>query len=69
MATETQGQNDTLSLLNTAIDALDLTKESTGATPARAAFTSASALLTLIKVRFLPIYVGRLSANVRRTRR
>jgi len=68
MATKTQGQNDTLSSLNTAIDALNLAKEATNVTPARTAFTSASILLTLTKVRFLPIYVGRLSANVRRTR-
>jgi len=67
MATEAQGQNDTLSSLNTAIDALDLAKDATGVTPTRAAFTSASALLTLIKVRFPQIYVGRLSANVCRT--
>ena len=68
MVVGTQGQNDVLSSLNMTIDALDLAKESTGVTPARTAFTSASALLTLIKVRFLPIYVSRLSANVRRTR-
>jgi len=68
MATDTQGQNVVLSSLNTAIGALNLAKESTAVTPARAAFTSASALLTLIKVRFLPVDVGRLSANVRRTR-
>jgi len=68
MATETQGQNDTLSSLNTAIDALNLAKDATGVTPARTAFTSASVLLALIKVRFLPICVHRLLTDVRRTR-
>jgi len=68
MVTRTQGQNDVLSSLNMTIGALNLAKESTDVTPVRTAFTSGSALLTLIKVRFLPIYVGRLSANARRTR-
>jgi len=66
MTTETQGQNDTLSSLNTAIDALNLAKESTGVIPARSAFTSASVLLTMVKVGSLPVSVGRLLANVRR---
>jgi len=68
MATGTQGQNDVLSSLNTAIGALNLAKESTGVTPARTAFTSASALLTLIKVGSLPVSVGKLPADMCRTR-
>ena len=67
MAAETQGQNDTLSSLNTAIDVLNLAKESTGVIPARSAFTSASVLLTMVKVGSLPVSVSRLLANERRT--
>jgi len=66
MATGTQGQNDALSSPNTVIGALNLAKESTGVTPARTEFTSASVLLTLIKVGSLPVFVGRLPANVHR---
>jgi len=46
---------------------IGLLVDATGVIPARTAFTSASVLLTLIKVRFLPICVHRLSADVRRT--
>jgi len=69
MATDTRGRDYTLSSLNAAIDVLNLAEEATGVTPAEAAFTSASALLALIRVRFLPIDVGRLPINVCRTRR
>ena len=68
MVVGTQGQNDALSSLNMTINALDLAKESTGVAPARTAFTSASALLTLIQVRLLPIYAIRPSANAHKTR-
>ena len=63
-----QGQNGVLSSLNMAIDALNLAKEATGVAPAKTAFSSASVLLTMIRVSFLPVYVGRLLANVYRTR-
>ena len=68
MVVGTRGRGGVLSSLNMTINALDLAKESTGVTPARTAFTSASVLLTLIKVRFLPIYASRPSANAHKTR-
>ena len=68
MATETQRQNDALSSLNIDIGALDRAKEAASVTPAKAAFTSAGVLLTVIRVGFLPVHVGRSLANVCRTR-
>ena len=50
-------QDGALSSLNTAIDALNRA-EATGIIPAKAAFTSASVLLTMIRVGFLAAYVG-----------
>ena len=47
-------QDNTLSLLNAAIEALNLAKEVTSATPAKAVFGSVSALLTMIRVLSLP---------------
>ena len=47
-----RGRGGALSLLNVAIDALDLAKEVSVITPARAAFASVSILLTMIRVRF-----------------
>ena len=46
-------QDNTLSLLNAAIEAMDLAKEVSGATPAKAVFGTVSALLTMIRVHFL----------------
>ena len=43
-----------LSLLNVAIEATNLAKEISSATPAKAVFGSVSILLTMIAVRFLP---------------
>ena len=42
-----------LSLLNAAIEAMNLAKEISGATPAKAIFGSVSVLLTMITVRLL----------------
>jgi len=67
MATETQGQKDALSSLNMAIGALNRAKEATSVAPAKAAFTSAGALLTMVRVSFSPVHVGQLSADVYRT--
>jgi len=53
-----EGQDGTLSSLNVAIDALNLAKEASGATLAKAAFDSTSFLLTKIRVSFLPVHVG-----------
>ena len=46
-------QDNTLSLLNAAIEAMDLAKEVSGVTPAKAVFGTVSALLTMIRVHFL----------------
>ena len=48
-------QGNTLSLLNVAIEAMNLAKEVTSATPAKAVFGTVSALLTMIRVRSLPV--------------
>jgi len=48
-----KGQDSALSSLNTVIDALNLAKEVSSITPAKAAFDSASDLLTRVKVSFL----------------
>ena len=56
MATKTQrpeGQDGVLSSLNVAIDGLNLAKELSSITPAKAVFGSVSVLLTMIKVHFL----------------
>ena len=42
-----------ISPLNVAIEALNLAKEISSATPAKAVFGSVSAILTMIRVRFL----------------
>ena len=46
-------QDNALSLLNTAIEAMNLAKEVSSMTPAKAVFGSVSILLTMIRVRFL----------------
>ena len=50
------GQDGAPSLLNAAIDALNLAKGTSSITPAKAAFGSATVLLTTIRVRFLPVH-------------
>jgi len=45
-----KGRDGALSLLNVAIDALNLAKEVSSITPAKAAFGTVSILLTMIKV-------------------
>ena len=62
-----KGQNDILSSLNEAIDALTLAKAET-ITPAKAAFGATGDLLTTIRVGFPLACVDRLLANVYRTR-
>ena len=51
-------QDITLSLLNAAIDAMNLAKEAVSGTPAKAIFGSVGILLTMIRVSFLPLYDG-----------
>jgi len=48
-----KGRDGTISSLNIAIEGLNLAKEISSVTPAKAVFGSASVLLTMIKVRFL----------------
>jgi len=48
-----KGRNGTISSLNIAIEGLNLAKEVSSVTPAKAVFGSASLLLTMIRVRFL----------------
>ena len=48
-----KGWDGALSSLDVAIDALNLAKEPTGTSPAKAAFESTSDLLTIIRVSFL----------------
>ena len=66
MATKTQqpkGRDGVLSSLNMAIDALNLAKELSSITPAKAAFGSVSILLTMVKVCFLLFYREMLQAH------
>ena len=70
MATKSQrpkGQDGALSSLNAAIDVLNLAKEAVGMAPVGAVFKSASDLLTIIRVSFLPAHIDRFLANVHRT--
>ena len=56
MADKTQrpkGRDATLATLNVTIDALNLAKELSSITPAKAVFGSVSILLVMVKVRFL----------------
>ena len=48
-----KGRDRVLSSLNVAIEALNLAKDAAGIAPAQAAFSSVSALLTMIRVHFL----------------
>ena len=52
-----------LSLLNAAIEAMNLAKEISSATPAKAVFGSVSVLLTMITVRFLFSSYGTLQVH------
>jgi len=53
-----KGRDSILFSLNVAIDGLNLAKEATSVLQAKAAFTSACVLLTMIRVGFLPVHVG-----------
>ena len=54
-----QRQDNVLSSLNVAIEALNLTKEILSMTPAKAVCASVSVILTMIRVRFLLVRVDR----------
>jgi len=50
-------RDNVISSLNTAIDVLNIAKEVSSITPAKAVFGSVSALIVMIKVRSLHFYV------------
>jgi len=60
-----KGRDGVLSSLNVAIDGLNLAKEISSITPAKAVFGSAAILLTMIRVNFLLFYDGMLQAHTR----
>jgi hypothetical protein len=67
MDTKSQRCRDgALSLLNAAIEAMNLAKEISSATPAKAVFGSVSVILTMIRVCFLLIRLDQPQANVYR---
>ena len=54
MDANSQRQDNALSLLDVAIEAMNLAKEAMGVTPAKAVFGTVSILLTMIRVRSSP---------------
>jgi hypothetical protein len=61
-------RQDVTLLLNAAIEAMNLAKEVSSMTPAKAVFGSVSIILTMIKVGFLLIRLDKPQANVSRIR-
>ena len=59
-----KGRNGALSSLNVTIEALNLAKEISGIAPAKAAFGSVSALLTMIRVRLPLLCDGELRVHM-----
>ena len=59
-----KGRDGVLSTLNVTIETLNLAKEICSITPAKAAFGSVSAILTMIKARFLLSFGCGLPAHV-----
>ena len=60
-----KGRDGALSVLGIAIEGLNLAKEISSITPAKAVFGSASVILAMIKVRtFLPFYGNELQVHV-----
>jgi len=57
-------QEGTISVLNAAIEAMNLAKELSSVTPAKAVFGSVSVILTMTRVCFPPICVDRVRAEV-----
>jgi len=51
-----KGRDGTLSSLNMAIEAMNLAKDVSSVTPAKAVFGTVSAILTIVRVRFLISY-------------
>jgi hypothetical protein len=61
-------QDGVLSALNAAIESLNRAKEASCVRSVKAVFGSVSALLTVIRVSFLPTHLCRLLANMNRIR-
>ena len=59
-----KGRDGLISSLNVTVEALNLAKEISGIAPAKAAFGSVSALLTMIRVCFLPFYDDELRVHM-----
>jgi len=57
-------RDDVLSTLNVIIEVLDLAKEMSGITPAKAAFGSVSAVLVVIRVLSLLFYLDKFRAHM-----
>ena len=65
MDTKSQRRRDgALSLLNAAIEVMNLAKEVSSPTPAKAVFGSVSVILTIIRVGLLPVHLDQLQAHV-----
>ena len=60
-----KGRDGALSSLNVAIDGLNLAKEISSITPAKAVFGSVAILLTMIRVSFLLFHDGISQAHTR----
>jgi hypothetical protein len=61
-------RQDVTLLLNAAIEAMNLAKEVSSMTPAKAVFGSVSVILTMIKVGFLLVRLDEPQVNVSRIR-
>ena len=65
MDTKSQRRRDgALSLINAAIEVMNLAKEVSSPTPAKAVFGSVSVILTIIRVGLLPVHLDQLQAHV-----
>ena len=51
-----KGQEDAISVLNAAIEALNLAEKNSSIPPTKTVFAAASTLLTMIRVRFLLLH-------------
>ena len=63
-----KGRDGTLASLNIAIEAMNLAKEVSSVTPAKAVFGSVSILLTMVKVRSVVSYTRMSCSRAARTR-
>jgi len=57
-------QGGAISVLNAAIEAMNLAKELASITPAKAVFGSVSVILTMTRVGFLLVCVNRMQAEI-----